>query len=63
MNITSRIVNLNNCEFEVTEDNDRIYFKEISNRKNKAHFSFSKNSEDNAEAKFGLRTFFTEVFS
>ena len=62
MNITSRIVNLNNCEFEVTEDNDRIYFKEISNRKIKRTFLLV-DSEDNAEAKFGLRTFFTEVFS
>jgi hypothetical protein len=57
-----RIVSINKIQFEVTEDEERIYFKEISDRKNKAHFSFTKNDDKNKTAEDGLRIFFTELF-
>lgn len=58
-----RVVTINGCNFEVTEDTEKIYYEEISNRANKAHFSFSKKKEENVEAEYGLKTFWTEVFS
>jgi hypothetical protein len=56
-------INFNGEKFEVTEDDKQIHYKEISDRMNKAHFSFSKDPKENAEAIHGLRIFFTELFS
>lgn len=58
-----REVTLNNIIYKVTEDDDRIYYTEVSDRKNKAHFTLSKNKQDNEKAEYGLRVFWTEVFS
>ncbi len=63
MSTSTRLVKIDNCEFEVTEDEDRVYFTEISDRIGKVHFTFSKNKKDNEEAEYGLRVFFTELFS
>jgi hypothetical protein len=57
-----KVVSINNTQFEVTEDESRIYFKEISNSKNKANFSFAKSEDKNKTAEDGLRIFFTELF-
>jgi hypothetical protein len=53
---------LNDKEFNVTQDTERIYFTEKSDRKNKVHFSFSKNPEKNRIAKEGMEIFWTEVY-
>jgi hypothetical protein len=53
---------LNEKEYEVTQDKERIYFKEISERKNKVHFSFSKDPEKNKEARTGMEIFWSEVY-
>jgi hypothetical protein len=57
-----RIVTINNKPFEVIEDENKIFYKDISEAKNRAHFSFSKNEEDNKEAELGLKIFFSELF-
>ncbi|ESU33279.1 hypothetical protein G3A_07100 [Bacillus sp. 17376] len=57
-----RIVTINNTPFEVTEDENKIFYKDVSESKNKSHFSFIKNEEDNKEAGLGLKIFFSELF-
>lgn len=49
--------------YERTEDDKRIYFKEISDRKVKANFSFSKDAEKNKRANDGLKMFWTSIYS
>lgn len=58
-----KLLTIKGFQFKVKEDEDKIYFTEVSNRKNKAHFTFSKNKEDNQLAEYGLKTFWTEVYS
>jgi hypothetical protein len=53
---------LNSKEYKVTQDTERIYFTEMSDRKNKVHFSFSKDTLKHNEAMESLRTFFTELY-
>lgn len=60
---TIREVIIGECKFRITEDENEIFFEEISDRKNKVHFSMSKNKRDNEEAEYGLKVFWTEVFS
>jgi hypothetical protein len=55
-------VTINNIPFEVTEDENKIFYRDVSESKNKAHFSFSKNEEENKEAELGLKIFFSELF-
>ncbi|MBT2682630.1 hypothetical protein [Bacillus sp. ISL-37] len=61
--VKGKIVIFNNERFEMTEDDKRVYFKELSDRKNKAHFSLSKVKGDGDKAKEGLKIFWSEVFS
>ena len=58
-----KIVAIKNVKYERTEDGDKYYFKEISNRKNKTHFTLTKDKAKIKEAEFGLKVFWTEVFS
>jgi hypothetical protein len=53
---------LNGKEYHVTQDTERIYFTEMSDRKNKVHFSFSKDPEKNKIAKEGMEIFWTELY-
>lgn len=53
---------LNDKEYDVTQDSGKIYFTEVSDRKNKVHFSFSKDPEKNRIAKEGLEIFWTELY-
>jgi hypothetical protein len=53
----------NNRKYQVTEDTDKVTFKDKSNQQIKVNFSFSKNPDKNKIAKDGLTIFFTEVFS
>jgi hypothetical protein len=48
--------------YQVTENTDKIIFRDQSNEKIKINFSFSKDPEKNKKAKEGLTIFFTEVF-
>lgn len=54
---------LNDNEYSVTQDDERIYFTNISKKLNKVHFSFSKDPEKNKKAKEGMEIFWTEVYS
>jgi hypothetical protein len=63
MKIKHGLVKLKGETFEVNEDENKIYFKEISDRKIKAHFAINKDKEKNKLAEYGLRVFFTELFS
>jgi hypothetical protein len=58
-----KLVKLKGETFEVREDEERFYFTEISDRKIKAHFTISKDKEDNKIAEYGLKVFWTEVYS
>ena len=49
-------------EYSVTDQEDKIVFKDLSNRKIKINFSFSKDKEANRKAEEGLRIFWTEVY-
>ncbi|TWE06372.1 hypothetical protein FB550_102394 [Neobacillus bataviensis] len=51
-----------NREYQVTEDIDKVMFKDLSERKIKINFSFSKDPNKNKIAKDGLTIFFTELF-
>jgi hypothetical protein len=53
----------NNKQYQVTEDIDKVTFKDQSKQQIKINFSFSKNPDKNKIAKDGLTIFFTEVFS
>jgi hypothetical protein len=53
----------NNKQYQVTEDIDKVTFKDQSKQQIKVNFSFSKNPDKNKIAKDGLTIFFTEVFS
>jgi hypothetical protein len=54
---------LNEKVYNVTQDSKRIYFIEKSDRKNKVHFSFSKDPEKNKLAMDALERFWSEVYS
>jgi hypothetical protein len=54
---------LNNRKYKVTQDDDKIYFHEVSERKNKVHFSFSKDPKKHETAKEGMEIFWTELYS
>jgi hypothetical protein len=53
----------NNKQYQVTEDTEKVTFKDQSKQQIKVNFSFSKNPDKNKIAKDGLTIFFTEVFS
>ncbi|MEY2196879.1 hypothetical protein AB7942_29840 [Neobacillus sp. BF23-41] len=59
--MTKQLV-FNNREYHVTEDTEKVIFKDNSNRPVKVNFSFSKDTNKNKIAKDGLTIFFTEVF-
>ncbi|MBT2736188.1 hypothetical protein [Bacillus sp. ISL-7] len=52
----------NNREYHVTEQIDKVIFKDKSNQPFKVNFSFSKDPIKNKIAKDGLTIFFTEIF-
>lgn len=52
----------NNREYQVTEDTEKVIFKDKSNEPFKVNFSFSKDPIKNKIARDGLTIFFTEVF-
>jgi hypothetical protein len=57
-----KIFNIEGIEYERTEDDEKFYFKEISDRKNKVHFTMTKDKEKIKEPEYGLKVFWTEVF-
>jgi hypothetical protein len=59
----SKQLMFNNRPYQVTEDTEKVTFKDQSNQGIKVNFSFSKNPIKNKIAKDGLTIFFTEVFS
>jgi hypothetical protein len=58
-----KYVMLKGIKFKLTEDEKRYYFTDVSDRKFKVNFSFSKDKEKNKLAEYGLKVFWTEVFS
>jgi hypothetical protein len=56
-------ITFNNRKYKVTEQPDKIIFKDKSNHEIKVNFSFSKDKTKNKIAKDGLTIFFTEVFN
>lgn len=58
-----KFVFLKGIKYKLTEDENEYYFTEVSDRKFKVDFTFSKNKEDNKEAEYGLKVFWTEVYS
>ncbi|GIN87118.1 hypothetical protein J6TS2_35040 [Heyndrickxia sporothermodurans] len=57
-----KIIHLNNYQFEITEDDNNLYFKELSSKQNKATFSVSKTCRENNNDKYGLKIYFTKLF-
>lgn len=59
-----KIIRLNHYQFEVTEDDNNLYFKELSSKQNKAAFSVSKTCrENNIKDKYGLKIYITKLFN
>jgi hypothetical protein len=56
-------ITFNDRKYKVTEQSDKVIFKDTSNQGIKVNFSFSKDKNKNKIAKDGLTIFFTEVFS
>jgi hypothetical protein len=53
---------LDNREYHVTEQEDKVIFQDKSNQPFKVNFSFSKDPKKNKIARDGLTIFFTELF-
>jgi hypothetical protein len=58
----NRVVYLKGIKYKLTEDDEKYIFTEVSDRKLKVNFSFSKKKEDNELAEYGLKVFWTEVY-
>ena len=58
-----RVLEFDDRLYHVTENEEKVIFRDQSKEKIKIHFSFSKDPSDNKKAKDGLTIFFTEVFS
>lgn len=57
----NRVVYLKGIKYKLTEDEEKYIFTEVSDRKFKVNFSFSKDKEKNKLAEYGLKVFWTEV--
>jgi hypothetical protein len=58
-----KLIKLKGETFEMSEDENEFYFTEISDRKIKVDFTISKNKKENQLAEYGLKAFWTEVYS
>lgn len=58
-----KYVMLKGIKYKLTEDENEYYFTEVSDRNYKVDFSFSKDKESNKLAEYGLKVFWTEVYS
>jgi benzoyl-CoA reductase/2-hydroxyglutaryl-CoA dehydratase subunit BcrC/BadD/HgdB len=58
-----KIIYLKDIPYERTEDDEKYWFQEISDRKNKVHFTITKDPEKHKIAEEGLRIFWNAVFN
>jgi hypothetical protein len=58
-----RVIYIKGIAYERTEDDQKYWFQDVSDRKNKVHFTITKDKERAKKAEEGLRMFWTEVFS
>jgi len=63
MKRVGNIFTLRGINYERTEDEDNFHFKEVSDRKNKVHFAMTKDKEKAKEAEYGLKVFWTAIYS